>query len=243
LLLQPSRPRTGRAAAHGIVSAALALVSVAALRAQTVRPVIAEHQEKARARFELVNESLAPLNVVLEPKSFSVDEDGSPIFRPLDKDIHLKLSRMSFRIPPRQTYYVFYEATADKYPAWFVIYATFAGLPQQSGLNVQVEIPHTVYLLQRQRIEEADVEVRSVGFDATSRTVNIELANRGDRFGRVEQVEISADRVRAQHPGFPLMPHNQRKLRVEWKSAEAPQRVLIRFKDFKVQKALSEWRN
>ena len=102
------------------------------LAAQTVRPVIAEYSQKARGRFDLVNDTALPLNVVLEPKSFSISDEGSPTFRPLDKSIHLKLSQMSFRIPPKQTYYVFYEATADTYPAWFVIYATLAGLPERT---------------------------------------------------------------------------------------------------------------
>lgn len=211
--------------------------------AQTVRPVIAEFQEKARARFELVNDSLIPLNVVLEPKSFSLTEDGLPSFRPLDKEIHLKLSTMSFRIPPRQTYYIFYEATADRYPAWFVIYATFAGLPQQSGLNVQIELPHAVYLLQKQPLEERDVQIHAAEFSSDSRQVTVELENSGDRFGRVEQVEISGTREKVSHPGFPLMPRSARKVQIEWKSTQPPQRLRVRFKKFRLEKALQERRN
>ncbi|MBI4462860.1 MAG: hypothetical protein HY653_08150, partial [Acidobacteria bacterium] len=53
---------------------------------------------------------------------------------------------MSFRLPPQQTFYVFYEATADRLPAWFTIYCGFSGLPSYEGINVVVELPHTVYL-------------------------------------------------------------------------------------------------
>jgi hypothetical protein len=222
---------------------ALLCISAAPGGAQTVRPVIAEFQEKARARFELVNNSLIPLSVVLEPKSFALSDDGLPSFRPLDKEIHLKLSTMSFRIPPRQTYYIFYEATADRYPAWFVIYATFSGLPQQSGLNVQVELPHTVYLLQKQPLEERDVQIRAAEFIPDSRQVTVELENSGDCYGRVEQVEIGGGRDKASHPGFPLMPHSRRKVQVEWKSTQPPQRLLVRFKKFRLEKALQERRN
>jgi hypothetical protein len=222
---------------------ALLCIFVPPGRAQTVRPVIAEFQGKARARFELVNDSLIPLSVVLEPKSFALSDDGLPSFRPLDKEIHLKLSTMSFRIPPRQTYYIFYEATADRYPAWFVIYATFAGLPQQSGLNVQVELPHTVYLLQKQPLEERDVQIRAAEFIPDSRQVTVELENSGDQFGRVEQVEVGGDRGKASHPGFPLMPHSRRKVQVEWKASQPPQRLLVRFKKFRLEKALQERRN
>lgn len=122
----PVRSQTGRRVLRVLLLCVAGFLVVSPLRAQAVRPVIAEYIEKARGRFDLVNDSILPLNVVLEAKSFSVAEDGSPAFRPLDKDIHLKLSQKSFRIPPRQTYYVFYEATAPQYPAWFVIYASFS---------------------------------------------------------------------------------------------------------------------
>jgi hypothetical protein len=227
----------------GFVSFVLLCTSTLSGRAQTVRPVIAEFQEKARARFELVNDSLIPLNVVLEPKSFTLNEDGLPSFRPLDKQIHLKLSTMSFRIPPRQTHYVFYEATADRYPAWFVIYATFAGLPQQSGLNVQLELPHTVYLLQKQPLEERDVQIQSAEYMPASRQVTVELENSGDRFGRIEQVEISGDHDKVSVPGFPLMPHTRRKVQAEWKGAQPPQRIQVRFKHFRLMRELQQRRN
>jgi hypothetical protein len=94
--------------------------------AQTVQPVIAEHHgKKTQAKFELVNNGLVPLNVVIEPKSFDVSIDGEVTYRPLDSSVHLKLSAMSLRIPARQSRYVFYEASADSYPAWFVIPCTF----------------------------------------------------------------------------------------------------------------------
>jgi hypothetical protein len=95
---------------------------------------------------EYVNDSLTPLNVVLEAKSFTVSEDGEIDYRPLDPNIHLKLSTTSFRIQPKQTYYVFYEASAPPNPAWFVIYASFSGFPFRTahGMNVRLQLPHTV---------------------------------------------------------------------------------------------------
>src|SRR5438067_13111186 len=85
--------------------------------AQTVRPVINELSNPAKGRVEYVNDSLTPLNVVLEAKSFSVSETGEISYRPLDANIHLKLSTTSFRIQPQQTYYVFYEASTEPSPA------------------------------------------------------------------------------------------------------------------------------
>jgi hypothetical protein len=87
------------------------------IQAQTVRPVIVEYRGSGQNRFELVNNSDRPLSVTIEPKSFTIDEEGNPQFVPLDPSIHLKLSGMSFRIPPQQSRFVFYQVSADKLPA------------------------------------------------------------------------------------------------------------------------------
>src|SRR5579859_2822402 len=151
-----------RAACRPLASALYVLVLGVGASAQTVRPVINELVgNPVKGRVEYVNDSLTPLNVVLEAKSFSVAESGEIDYRPLDPNIHLKLSATSFRIQPKQTYYVFYEASAPPSPAWFVIYASFSGFPFRTaqGMNVRLQLPHTVYLLPKQRTEKADVRV------------------------------------------------------------------------------------
>lgn len=239
----PVRSQTGRRVLRILLLCVAGFLTVSPLRAQSVRPVIAEYIEKARGRFDLVNDSLLPLNVVLEAKSFSVAEDGSPAFRSLDKDIHLKLSQKSFRIPPQQTYYVFYEATAPRYPAWFVIYASFSGLPQQSGLNVQIELPHTVYMGQKVALTRDEVQLGRAEYLPGSNQVQIEIRNIGDRLGRVSEVEVRSDREKTVYPGFPLMPGSHRVVSVEWKLGVPPQRAIVQFKNFKVETPLQERRN
>src|SRR2546427_8691779 len=101
----------------------------AGVLAQTVRPLINELHNPAKGWVEYVNDSLTPLNVVLEPKSFTVSETGEISYRELDPGIHLRLSTTSFRIQPKQTYYVTYEASAAQSPAWFVLYAACSGFP------------------------------------------------------------------------------------------------------------------
>src|SRR5579859_7198942 len=144
-----------------LTSGIFALALGAGAAGQTVRPVINELGNPSKGRVEYVNDSLTPLNVVLEAKSFTVSESGELDYRPLDPNIHLKLSATSFRIQPKQTYYVFYEASAPPSPAWFVIYASFSGFPFRTaqGMNVRLQLPHTVYLLPKQRTEKADVRV------------------------------------------------------------------------------------
>ena len=65
----------------------IALASVGAAKvahAQSVSPPIAEYREKARASFNVSNQSVFPLTVVLQVKGFVVDEDGELRDVPLD---------------------------------------------------------------------------------------------------------------------------------------------------------------
>ena len=181
-----------------------------------MRPVINELGNPAKGRVEYVNDGLTPLNVVLEAKSFTVSENGEISYRPLDPNIHLKLSATSFRIQPQQTYYVFYEASAPPSPTWFVIYASFSGFAFRTaqGMNVRLQLPHTVYLLPKQRVEKADVRVVRAEINADDNKVLLEVENTGDNFGRVLQTQLAKRRKKQEAPGFPIFPHSRRILEV-----------------------------
>jgi hypothetical protein len=208
---------------------------------QTVRPVINELGNPAKGRVEYVNDSLTPLNVVLEAKSFTVSEKGEISYRPLDPDIHLKLSATSFRIQPQQTYYVFYEASAPPSPKWFVIYASFSGFPFRTaqGMNVRLQLPHTVYLLPKQRAEKADVRVVRAELNAADDKVLLEVENTGDNFGRVLQTQLASARKKQEAPGFPIFPHSKRILEVplgpKAEGDTAPTEVSFQFENFKIE--------
>ena len=209
--------------------------------AQTVRPLLLEHGQKAHGKFELVNDTLLPLNVVLEAKSFSVDERGAIRYRPLDKHIHLKLARMSFRIPPKQSYWVFYEATADRLPSWFVLYANFTGYPfkSASGMNIQLELPHTVYLLPKGDLKQPDVELVRAEYRAATRKVVVEVSNQSALFGRALAAEISAGRERVTQNGFPLFPSSHRRVEIDWEGEEPPQKLKLRFAKFTLERPIA----
>lgn len=210
--------------------------------AQTVRPVISELGDPGKGRVEYVNDGLTPLNVVLEAKSFTVSEEGEINYRPLDPNIHLKLSATSFRIQPKQTYYVFYEASASPSPTWFVIYASFSGFAFRTaqGMNVRLQLPHTVYLLPKQRTEKADVRVIRAELDAPGNKVILEVENTGDNFGRVLQTQLTSGRKKQDAPGFPIFPHSKRILEVplEAKADTVPDEVSLQFESFKVEEKL-----
>jgi hypothetical protein len=207
------------------------------LGAQTVRPAVVEYPAQARGKFELVNESLFPLTVVLEPRGFHVEPSGELIEEPLDTTrVQVKISAMSFRIPPRETYTVFYEATTKSFPSWFLISSTLTGARTQTGLNVRIELPHVVYMLQPQPLRRTDVAVHAFEFDTVAKRVRVELENTSAALGRVLSSEVSASGVKTIPGGaFPLFPHSRRTLEIPWTGHTTPERLVLRFANFTVE--------
>lgn len=220
------------------------LVFGAMASGQTVRPLIAELGNPAKGRVEYVNDTLTPLNVILEPKSFTVAEDGTLAYRPLDSTIRLKLSTTSFRIPPQQSYYVFYEANTESAPAWFVIYAAFSGFPfrTQQGMSVRLELPHTVYLLPKQSLAQSEVHVSHAEFHPDENRVRLEVENSGDHFGRILETLVAYSKRKQEAPGFPIFPHSRRIMEIPLEQApegeNLPERVVLQFEKFKVEEKL-----
>lgn len=208
--------------------------------AQSVSPPIAEYQERARSSFQLQNASIFPLAVVLEVRGFRITESGEVIDLPLDTSrIHVRLSEMSFRIPPRGTRTVFYDAAADSLPAWFNILSAMTGTRTENGLSVRILLPHVVYLNQKQPLRREDVAIRRYEFDPQARKARIQLENRGSRLGRVNQLFVSDDKnTSSPGGGFPLMPHARRWAEVEWQGPTAPSRLTLRFSRFTIDTAL-----
>jgi hypothetical protein len=221
--------------ARSILFALLALCCMAP--AQTVRPLINELGNPAKGRVEYFNDANVPLNVVIEAKSFSVSEAGEISYRPLESNIHLKLSATSFRIPPQQSYYLFYEAQTDNAPAWFVIYAAFSGfgLRTQEGMNVRVQLPHTVYLLPKGAVGKADIRIVSTDYDQASRKLRVVTENSGPYFGRVLQVFLTSGRKHQEVPGFPLFPQSRRLMEYTWEPDTPPEKISLEFEKFKVE--------
>jgi len=230
-----------RIAGRFLTSTLFVLLSIAASWAQTVRPVISELGNPAKGRVEYVNDGLTPLNVVLEAKSFTVSETGEISYQPLDPNIHLKLSTTSFRMQPQQTYYVFYEASSLQSPTWFVIYAAISGFPFRTaqGMNVRLELPHTVYLLPRQSVEKPDIHIQRAELIRADNKVLLEVENTGDNFGRILETQLLYTKKKQEAPGFPIFPHSKRILEIPLdEKAEAenvPVDFVLQLQNFKVQ--------
>ena len=218
---------------------ALVLVPGAAtlVSAQTISPVIQEYSEKADGRFQLYNDAEVPLTVVLEPHSFTVDPSGKATFRKLDPEIHVQLSATSFRLAPRQTYFIFYKATTDKLPNWFCIYATVTGTTTATGIKLALELPHTVYLLNRKPAAQTDVVLVKAGTsaDGGKKLITGEIENHGTEFTRIQEVEVTSAAGKQVFPGFPLFPAQRRTFDLEWEQPGTPDQIVLKFQHFKIE--------
>lgn len=148
---------------------------------------------------------------------------------------------MSFRIPPQQSYWVFYEATADQLPAWFVIYANFTGYPFRSatGMNIQLELPHTVYLLPKGDLKQPDLRLVTAEYRAAAHKLVVEVSNQSALFGRALTAEISGGREKITQNGFPLFPNSHRRVEIAWEGGEPPQKLKLRFAKFTLEQPIA----
>jgi hypothetical protein len=222
------------------VAASLAPFHGAPLPCQTISPVIVEYNGKAEGKFQLTNDGLTPMAVVLEPRSFSVNPEGKGVYRPLDTNIHIDLSTMSFRLEPLQTYIVFYKARADALPAWFTVWATFTPINKVEGMKVRVMLPHTVYLYQKKPITRDAIHIQNAAYLTRANTVVVDLDNLSSSLVRVQEVNIiggGKDSVQAN--GFPLLPSSPRHLEIAWKQSSPPSYINLRFPNFDVRQPLS----
>jgi hypothetical protein len=211
----------------------------ASLLAQTVQPVIVEYRGKADGKLMLTNNTLSPMVVILEPKSFSITAEGKGQFRPLDSNIHVQLSSMSVRLQPKQTYYVFYKATADKLPAWFTVYATFSNPRHSDGLDVRIMLPHTVYLYQKQPLTVSEVQVKNLSYSVGTRRLSCDIENDGEALARVQSVKATGDHASGDLAGFPLLPGGSRHIEMDWSDSRSPTEIDFRFEHFDLKRPIT----
>jgi hypothetical protein len=197
-----------------------------ALAAQAVSPPVVQYVGAARGTFDLINDGLTPLSVVIEPFGFEVDSIGTINYVPLDTTkVKLRLSTMSGRVPPRSTYTIGYDVTADSFPRWLVVTATFSQ-PRRQGLNVRMQLPHVIYLNQRDALRHEDLVATDVVVDTAAKAVRVRVENRSARLGRVSEGAVrGAGRDEGQTGPFPVFPHGVRWVTTEWKGVAAPTRM------------------
>jgi hypothetical protein len=228
-----------RAMGYFRLMASLALLLGATVRAQSIQPVIVEYTAKAEGRFQLTNNTLVPMAIVLEPKSFSIGPDGKATFRPLDPGIHLELSTMSSRLEPQQTYYVFYKARTATLPEWFTVYAVFSPIRKEEGLKVRIMLPHTVYLYQKKPIPKEAIHIQGAAYLTREDTVVCDLENMSASLVRVQEVRAISGKTSVLANGFPLLPRSPRHLVIPWNQKNPPNYLLLHFPHFDLKEPIS----
>jgi hypothetical protein len=230
----------GRTAELALLAGALLACSPAsAAAAQTVSPPVAEYQERARSSFQLINRSIFPLAVVLDVKGFDISEQGDVVEAPIDTArLRVKLSATSFRIPPRSTYTVFYEATSDSLPAWFQIMAALSGARTDNGINVRILLPHVVYLNQKAPLRRESIEIQRFEVDPAGNKARALLENTGRDLGRVLEATFDSPAGESRSGGFPLLPGHKRWVELEWQRPGPPTRLVLRTAKFTLDTSL-----
>jgi hypothetical protein len=202
--------------------------------------VVQEKDRKAKGKIEYVNDTLEPLTITLDTQSFTVSDTGQMSYRPLDSNIHVKFSASSFRILPKQSYLVFYEATADALPAWFVVYATFAGYKETTaeGLKIHLLLPHTIYLLPKQEAKKEELVVKTVKYDPGTKVVKVRVENIGAEFCRVLETDVTSHQDKSTNNGFPVFPHSEREVEIPWPGRAGPTKLILQFDRFHLEQPI-----
>ena len=239
------RSFSARRAWRYVLQATLLLLCALPLWAQTVRPlidenIVQERDKKGKGKIEYVNDTLEPLTVTLDTQSFTVSDTGAISYRPLDSSIHIKLSASSFRILPKQTYLVFYEATADSIPSWFVVYATFAGYKERTaeGLKIHLLLPHTIYLLPKQEVKKEELAIKTAKYDPATKVVKVRVENIGPVFCRVLEAKVTSSQDESSSNGFPVFPHSEREVEIPWSSKEDPKKLTLQLQPFHLDQSI-----
>jgi len=144
---------------------ALLMLAVCSPAQTTVTPPISEVAGKVgHGSFTVMNTALAPIFVTLEARSFSVDKQGNPTYRPLDQTVHLSLDGMSVRLGPKQQRTFFYTVKCDTKPCAFTVYNTFTAGHTDEGMQVAIHLPATVYFCDKMKDCRQDT-LMAMGYD------------------------------------------------------------------------------
>ena len=190
------------------------------LCAQQISPPISQYRSdnKIIGMFELQNPNEYDMMVILATKSFKVDEKGMVQYRPLDKDVQIKMGANSFIIHGREKHMVFYKATFPTSPNSFAIVSTMTKSEKTEGIRINFIFPHMVYVYQKEKLTQADITAKMI--DGV-----LFIHNSSHKLGRVHSVEAS----RQELGGFPIYPDQTRQLEIK------DTRATVKFEDgFKV---------
>lgn len=222
----------------------LAMVIASRATAQSVDPPImifdggADH---VRGSIVIANPTLYPINYILEPKSFVIACGGDVAFGPVDTArLQLRLSAMSGRVAPRQHATIFYEVRTDSLPAWFAIVISFSAARPEPGLSIRLEIPHIVYLMQRDKVTISDVAITAATYDSMGRRLHVRVENTSAKLTRLSDlVAVSPSGRQYSIEACPVFPKSARDFDFAWPEAAPPTKVIAKFTGFSIDRPVA----
>jgi len=183
----------------------IATLLTGAAMAQSIAPPIAEYRgAKIDGMFELQNGNDYPMAVVLETKSFTVNDHGVVVYRPLAPGVLVSMGASSFVINAHDSRMVFYKAIVPSLPSSFSIIPTMSKAAASKGMRINYMLPHMIYAYQKERLEKADVRVSVDGGV-------LRVENLSQKLGRVKSIEAA----NGPRGGFPLFPGQTRAVEIE----------------------------
>jgi hypothetical protein len=203
---------------------------------QTITPPIAEYRGKAQGMFELRNDGDVPLAAILEVRGFEVDENGTLKYKDMDPTTSVEMGSNSFMIAPHQTHMVFYKAETNKPFAWFTILSTLTkASTDRSQIRINFVLPHVVYLYQKRKLKKEDVAV-TVSPGSKPGEFKVQIDNRSEKLGRVENVSWHGFEKNGTSGGFPVFPVAKRYVTLQIGAPSSGANVKVTFEDgFSIQ--------
>ena len=180
------------------------LLGGAVALAQAISPPIAEYRGlKAEGSFRIDNSTDMAMMVLLETKSFRVDDTGKVVYSPLHPQIHIDFGASSFSIRPHDSYTVYYKAISKISPVSFSILPTMLPAEKKTGVRLGYVFPHMIYLYQKTKLTKSDVQVGL-------KDGKVVIVNNSEKLGRVEFIHDGSTEL----SGFPLYPGQIRQIPV-----------------------------
>lgn len=100
---------------------------------------------------------------------------------------------------------------------------------------IQVQLPHTIYLLPKRRLRKAELSIVRAQYLPQKKQVVIRVSNSGEAFGRVLEADVQGPKAKASQSGFPVFPNSQRQVEIPWQSASLPSKVVLHFDRFTME--------
>jgi len=207
--------------------------------AQTVSPVSSKFTGGGKGDLILKNDSLNPKVVTLEAVSFRLGDDRKVVRSRLDPHIHVKFSKTGVRIAPKDSVHIYFSVSADSYPAWCMIYATFMDANPNPGVKVAAQIGHSVYMYQKETIAKDDVNIQKVTFDPVAHKLQVVAENRGGKLARptISFPQLHDNQIRLRL--YPLFPHETTTTNIDLSTTDflknlALEQIVLNFDHFKI---------